>query len=65
MKPDQRWTMAADLLYAARAVADLPPDEPITAFGEAISVDCIPTGGLKVTEVAAALYELSPEIYGP
>lgn len=65
MKPEQRWTMAADLLYAARAVADLPPDELITTFGEAISVDCIPTGDLNVTEIAAALYELSPDVYGP
>jgi hypothetical protein len=65
MTAEQRWTMAADLLYAARAVSDLPPDDLITTFGEAISADCIPTGDLKVTEVAAALYELSPDVYGP
>jgi hypothetical protein len=56
--------MVADLHYAARAVAELP-DELNATFGESISVDCIPTGDIKVTEVAAALYELSPKTCGP
>jgi hypothetical protein len=65
MTPEQRWTMAADLLYAVRGVTALPPDDLITEFGTGISTSCTPTDVLKVNEAAAALYTLAQGVYGP
>jgi hypothetical protein len=65
MTPEQRWTMAADLLYAVRGVTALPPDDLITEFASGISTSCTPTDVLKVNEAAAALYTLAQGVYGP
>jgi hypothetical protein len=65
MTPEQRWTMAADLLFAVRGVNQLPPDDLSTEFGSAISFDCTATDDVTVIEIAAALYTLAPDAYGP
>lgn len=57
--------MAADMLFGARGVAHLPPDDLITNFGSDVSVACVPAGGVKVAEVAAAIYLMDEGTYGP
>ena len=69
MDDHERWVMAADMLFSAQRGDDpgapLPPDRQVDTMEAAMREGCRGPGaelGIKVTEVAAALYVMADDL---